>query len=83
MRMPLARSITLRSSSARARALELVRRRAKALKREMQRSRMFLHALLLQPADDVGGDAGIDRGLDRGRVALVDEHGDRPLAPRG
>src|SRR6266508_894230 len=27
----------------------------------------------------VGGDAGIDRGLDRGFVALVHEHGDRPL----
>ena len=33
----------------------------------------------LQAVDDVGRDAGIDRGLDRCGVALVDEHGDRPL----
>ena len=43
---------------------------------------MRLDALLLQAIDDIGGDAGIDRGLDRGRVALVDEHGDRPLTAR-
>src|SRR6185437_3780282 len=37
-----------------------------------------LDAFLLQPVDDIGGDAGIDGGLDRRRVALIHEHGDRP-----
>lgn len=33
---------------------------------------------LPQPVDDVGGNSGLDRSLDRRRVALVDEHRNRP-----
>src|SRR5262249_13476150 len=77
MRMPLARSITLRSSSAVRARSSSSRRRAKELKRETQRSRMFLMRSLRRPP--IGGDAGVDGSLDRGLVALIDEHGDGSL----
>jgi hypothetical protein len=35
-------------------------------------------ALFLQSIDDIGGNAGINGSLDRRRVALIDEHRDRP-----
>src|SRR6266852_2168939 len=37
-----------------------------------------LDAFLLQSVDDIGGDPGIDGCLYRRRVALIDEHRDRP-----
>ena len=41
-----------------------------------------LDAFLLQSVDDIGGDAGIDGCLYRRRVALIDEHRNRPAHGR-
>src|SRR6516225_3175819 len=78
MRMPLARSITLRSSSA-VRALELVPQTGEGIEARDAEIEDVLDAPFLQASDDVGGDAGIDGSLDRGLVALIDEHGDGSL----
>ena len=63
----------------RARAVEFVLQAREGVEARDAEIEDVLHALLAQSADDVGGDPGVDRGLDRGRVALVDEHGDRAL----
>ena len=77
--MPLARSITLRSSSAVRALLELVAQAGDGVEARDAEIEDACEPLLLQAADHVGGDAGIDRGLDRGPVARIDEDGDRPL----
>ena len=74
----MARSITLRSSSADLGAVEFVLQLGEGVEAGDAEVEDRLDALLLQAVDDIGGDAGIDRGLDRGGVALVDEHRDRP-----
>ena len=76
--MPLARSITLRSSSAvwvRSSSSLQAGEGVEARDAEIENTP---DALLLETVDDIGGDAGVDGGLDRGGIALVDEHGDWP-----
>ena len=77
MKMPLARSTSLRSSrpaaSCRARRASLL----KALKRLMQ-GRARLDALLAQAIDHVGAHASLHRRLDHRAVGAVDEHRHRP-----
>ena len=77
--MPLARSITLRSSSAVLRFLQFVLHARHGVESRDADIEDGLHTLLLQPAYDIGRNARVDGGSDGGAVALVDEHGDRAL----
>src|SRR5450759_2714513 len=38
----------------------------------------WLHTVLAEAIDDIGGDTGIDRGVDHCLVGMVDEHGNGP-----
>ena len=78
IRMPLARSMTFRSSSTDLGTVEFILQFRKSVEARNAEIEDRFQALLLQAVDDISGDTGIDGSLDRGGIALIDEHGDRP-----